>query len=294
MRALVQTLGPGSEWAEINTKKSRFYNAAELLFSRTLLATGPDFLDQIREFTSIHQHLADVLFEALKNVPSFSSPRPIEPDFLIGPHLSFEEATSEPRFLAALQRHSGLAELGETRDTYFERSVGFAAPFAKSLDFFDPYAASNILNEYKDTGMKWLLREKFSKLPGQLTVYTQMPDSRREDQSISALSEEAVAGRLSNHLASLSRQHPNYKVTIRVFRRARDRHDRFMRLAFEKNSISLESSKGAEIFANPRMGEAFVLHPLTGLEFHAKKSSWIHGQEPLFECSGDAEYSPES
>lgn len=291
MRALVQTRGPGSEWAELNTKKSRFYNAAEVLFSRTLLATGPDFLEQIRDFTSKHQHLADVLFEALKNVPSFNPSKLIEPDFLIGPHLSFEEATSEPRFLAALQRHSGLAEIGETRDTYFERSVGFAAPFAKSLDFFDPYAASNILNERKETGMKWLLREKFSKLPGQLTIYTQIPDKPREDAGVSHLSEVEIESRLTNHLAFLTRQHPNFNVNIRVFRRSRDRHDRFMRLAFEKNSISLEASKGAEIFAHPRMGEAFVLHQLTGLEFQAKKASWIQGQQPLFVCTGLSEFS---
>ena len=273
MKAIISADSPGSSWAHDGLTPNGLRNALASFLGKSVISTGPEFSTRIREFASRHPGLLNVLFDYLHATPQVPALRPELIDFSMAEPVTLEDAPFHPKFLAAVEYHSAIAEGGEQRDLAFQRMFGHLLPHSLAFQIYDPYAISNLWNQHS-TGMKWLLFEKLAKLPIRVEINSVIPSAARPEPTISQFDAEQVFDDTTAALRTADNLNPNFSLRVNLYSKSRTTHDRFARLKLSQNSICVELSRGAEVFSQQVIAEPFVCHALEIGEYELKRKSW--------------------
>jgi hypothetical protein len=283
MRALVSTSSTGESWLPKDISPQRLNNALKGFLNHSVIWVDPGFGERIRSLIQHNPgHASTVFVDFLRSTPQIESLVLNNIDFTLDEKCTIEDAPSDPRFLSALDTHTRITEVGETRDAAFDRIFGHLLPHAKALELRDQYALENYLNAERETGIQWLVDQRLSRLPIEVNIHTKPPRATgSSERPIGNKSSFEFASSFIQRLNRIENANSAFRVNIFVYSRSRDTHDRIARIAFSKNSSSVELTKGAELFRDDRIREPFKVHPLTHDEYISKAGSWPKSSSSL-------------
>lgn len=234
----------------------------------TVLVGDEHFNSTIREIHTKYPEYWNLVLECIKKTPRVDKIRESDVDLVLSSPDDITSIGQSPRFIESLGRHTSIGSLGESREAFYERSFGHLVRNSKKFVIYDPYAIDNLAVHY--SGITWLLNEQLSKLPIDVEIHSLLPKNHVFGGSLDYCLEDAVST-----IQKSKNIHPGFSVSVVLYEKSKKgNHDRFARIAFDFNSVSCELSKGAEIFKEATLAEAYKVHSLTKTEFETKAESW--------------------
>ena len=276
MRTVVSTIGSGEKWLPDAMSLPRVQNALSSFLGKSVLWVDSGFAERVKKFVATHPgDVATVFVDYLSQTPQASNRKPREIDFILDEPRDFESASHDPKFIAALELRTRIAESGELRESVFDRTFGHLLSCAKGFDLRDQYAFENFLDPGGRTGFQWLIEQVLLRTPLSVTVHTVLPDTSGSKRTwIAGKSNQTLFADFESRLNHLAKPNPEFSLKVLVYARSRQTHDRFARVSFDQHSVSVELSRGAEAFRHETILEPFLCHPLSVSEFFVKSSSW--------------------
>lgn len=267
MKILLGTKPPSDSWVSTELPKDVLKALLDSLLSSSVLVEDDNFIATMREISERHRNSLTLVLESISRIPRVEKVRESDIDFIFSTPENITSFPSNPAYLSARDRHTSIASPGESRDAFYERTFGHLLRNSKKFVVYDPYGLENLVKPY--SGISWLVRERLSRLPIQLELHalTSVYDA-------ATLEEESV-NQVASMLRGAKNVHSDFSVSLILYDKTRKgNHDRFARIVFDRNSVSCELSKGAEIFREAALSEAYKIHTLTLSEFEAKANSW--------------------
>lgn len=245
----------------------------QLLLEQCVLIENGDFQAACREI----QHKSPKNFTAFlrlySRIPRVTSDSAKE-DFVFQNPLSLLDARKSPRFLNAQIRRTRQAETKESRDSFFDRTLGEIAKFGLEIEFFDRYMFDNLLKSR--SGTSWSIWNKFSRMPVTVRLHTSLEQARDENNFDYEARQKRAWGELKSAMRTRflqeSQRHPSFKLETLLYKD--HKHDRYGRVVFPRGHINFEMTKGLEIFAKDPLEEHFKITPLSSFEYDERKRTW--------------------
>lgn len=267
MKILLGTMPPSDSWVSAELPKDVLKTLWDSLLSSSVLVEDENFIATMREISHRYPSLSTLIVESIRTIPRSERVRELDIDCVFSSPETITSIASNPAYLSARDRHTSIASPKETRDSFYERTFGHLLRSSKRFVVYDPYGLENLVKPY--SGISWLVRERLSRLPLQLELHalTSVYDA--------ATLEAVSVNQVESLLRGTKNVHSDFSVSLILYEKIRKgSHDRFARIVFDRNSVSCELSKGAEIFRDATLSEAYKIHALTLNEFEAKAGSW--------------------
>jgi len=276
MRTVVSTSGSGESWLQEAMSIPRVQNALSAFLGKSVLWIDSGFSERIKSFVATQPgDVATIFVDYLRLTPQAYNRKPREIDFTLDDSHSFETASHDPKFIAALDLHTRMAEIGELRDAVFDRTFGHLLSCAKGFELRDQYAFENFLDPGGRTGLQWLIEKALVRTPLSVTIHTVLPESSKSSKPwIAGKSNREMFSDFEARLAKITRPNADFTLTVMIYAKSQATHDRFARVVFDFHSVSVELSRGAEVFRNEYVSEPFLCHPLKTEDFLMKSNSW--------------------
>jgi hypothetical protein len=297
-------IGSGSEtinWFGESTSADDLNNALDILLGKSVIVMSENICRAIRSLEQTR--LGAILSDKIQMYPRSKNTN-IPPEFALDTVPNITSVPQNPLFKELDAKHTRAADFSqrESRQDFFDRTLGHLLPHIKSIEIYDRFAGQNFKREqWKSSGINWLVIEQLAKSPITCHIYTCLTEpwtaSRRQrsipDEELQACYEaesDAIFETINSKLKGIE-PNPNFNLEVLLFeppdQYENDRHDRFMKLSFNYGgSLAAEWSKGAEIYDRDPVAEGFVIHDLRKDaiqdQFLAKRASWRDDEE-LFE-----------
>lgn len=205
------------------------------------------------------------------------------PEFEITNPTTFSTLKKDPLFLSRSDFHHRPGEPKEPRDQFFERKLGFILKYSKSIEIYDRYFLTNLLNQA--SGEYWLL-SRLSRHALQVTVHTTFQTSERRLLDLPTASRRALMrGEVNAALATLGEQGTRgFSATFELYNKGRtsETHDRFWKLTLDGGSLFSLVPAGFMCFAEPNLTGGETWKTLTSEEFRSKREAWNAAGNILF------------
>lgn len=268
MKVLLRTNPPCDSWVSNGLPKDVLTLLLNSFLANTVLVEDEHFKNTIREVHSRYPQFLSLVLDCIGKTPRVINIRESDIDCVLSSPEDITSIAQSPRFIESLGRHTSIGAPGEARAAFYERSFGHLIRNSKKFVIYDPYAIENLAVHY--SGATWLINEELSKLPIHVEIHSLVPKNYVSGESL-----EACLAYAESTIKKSRNIHPNFSVSVVLYEKTKKgNHDRFARIAFDFNSVSCELSKGAEIFKESTLAEAYKVHTLTMKEFETKAKSW--------------------